>query len=310
MIRRHTLFRVLVLLVVLLLPASFAAAQSADDDGTFVLQVNQPVSVGAGQVIDSVVIFDDTVTIDGRVAESLWVINGDAVVNGEVPGDVVVFSGTLTLGPEATVGNVSLFSSDMTRADGAMITGDLHDGATTQMLTGAMAFFSVAFWIGTAIVTVLVGLAFVALAGRLLARSTETIMERPLESGVTGFATWVVLPILAIVAFVSLIGIPVGLAIVLVVIPLLALLGYIVAAFFVGTWLAALAKIEAGRYLVVVAGVIALQLLGLVPWLGGLVVFVATMLGTGALLYRLWHDRRDPAPARTSVAPMEGHAHA
>jgi hypothetical protein len=311
MIHHFSLLRVLAFLAFfMLLPASMVAAQDAESNDSFVLQINRPMTVAPDETHEVLMVIDDNVTVDGVVTNALVVVNGDAVVTGEVRGDITVFSGTLTLEQGATVDNVHLFSSKMVRADGAVITGELNDEASFGMVTGVLSFFSVAFWIGTVIMSILIGITFVALAGPFMARATETLLQRPLETGVTGLGTWVVLPIVALAAFVSLIGIPVGLAIVLVVIPLLALLGYLVSAFLVGTWLVAAAKVQAGKYLSVIAGVIALQLLGLVPWIGGLVVFVATLFGTGALVWRLWHDRRQHRPTTAPVAPMGGHAHA
>jgi hypothetical protein len=311
MIRRLTLFRVLALLALfLMVPASMVSAQDAGNDDSFVLQINRPVTVAPDESYEALMVVDDNLTMDGTVTDALIVINGDAVVNGEVAGDIVMVNGTLTLGAGATVENVNLFRSELVRDAAATITGDLNEESSFSPVIFGLSVLSVMFWIGIVIVTMLAGLAFVALAGRFMARATESILQRPLETGVTGLATWVILPILAVVAFVTLIGIPVGLVIVLVVIPLLALVGYLVSAYLVGTWLAAVTKVEAGRYLAVIAGVIVLQLLGLVPWIGGLVVFISTMFGTGAVVYRLWMDRRERRQASTTVAPMGGPAHA
>lgn len=311
MLRRRMLFRVLaVLALLLILPASFVSAQDADNDDSFVLQINREVTVAPDESYEALMVVDDNVTVDGTVTDALIVINGDAVVNGEVAGDIVLINGTLTLGAGATVENVNLFRSELVRDAAATITGDLNEESSFSPVIFGFTVLSVMFWIGIVILAMLAGLAFVAFAGRFMARATESILQRPLETGVTGLATWVILPIIAVVAFVSLIGIPVGLVIALVVIPLLALVGYLVAAYLVGTWLSAVTKIEVGRYLAVIAGVIVLQLLGLVPWIGGLVVFIATLFGTGAVVYRLWMDRQERREASATVAPMGGPAHA
>jgi len=311
MFGRFTKFRILAIFsLFLLFPASMVAAQDAGNDDSFVLQVNRPVTVAPDESYEALMVVDDNVTVEGRVTDALIVINGDAVINGEVTGDIVVANGTLTLGAGATVDNVNLFRADLVRDAGATITGDLNEQDSFSGIAFGLSILSVVFWIGIVIVTMLAGLAFVAFAGRFMARATESILQRPLETGVTGLATWVILPIVAVVAFVSLIGIPVGLANVLVVAPLLALTGYLVAAYLVGTWLAAVTKIDVGRYLAVIAGVIALQLLALVPWIGGLVVFIATLFGTGAVVYRLWMDRRERRESGATVAPMGGPAHA
>lgn len=300
----------LVVLLVFFLPASVAAAQTNDDDDGFVLQVNRPVTVAADEVMSGVVVFSDDAIVDGRVADILWVVDGNATVKGQVGGDVLIVNGTLNLESGATVKNVTLVRSEMTRADGATITGDLNERSEFVSFGWGASIFSFVFWIGTTIVILLAGLAFVALGGRHLTETALTMTAKPVESAVTALVTWIALPILGVLAMITLIGIPLGLVIFLVLMPLLLLMGYIVAGQRLGIWLADRANMQVNRYLPVIVGLLALQIIGLMPVLGGLLIGLAVFVGSGALVYHLYRDRRAHREDAITMEGTERPAHA
>lgn len=314
MIRRYRLPYLLGLFVLLfaLLPASVLAQGATDDDDSFILQVNRPATVATGDMVDVVVVIDDNAVIDGRVIDTLVVVNGTATVNGSVSGDIVVAEGSLVINDGATANNISLFRSDMTRADTATVTGDVNEESSYAGSGWGLTAFSVVFWIGTTIAILLAGFAIMALFGRQLDVAAQTISRRPMESVVSGLVTWVLVPVLAILAFITIVGIPVGIGLLIVVIPLLALGGYMVAAYWLGLRLVAMASLRWGRYLALLTGLVILALVNLLPWFGGVVTFIATLFGTGAIAYELYRSRRrEEPPATAPTEPrMGGQAHA
>src|SRR5690606_42076993 len=108
-------------------------------------------------------------------------------------------------------------------------------------------------------------------------------------------------PALAAVAFLRAGGAPVGLVVGRFASPRRGLLGYVVA----GAWLGGLI-VGRGRdgeapptdrpYRAVLVGVLILQVALIVPFVGGLVLLIATQLGAGALAYRVWRRVRGAAP--------------
>jgi hypothetical protein len=294
--------------MLVLFPASFVAAQDTGDDDSFIFQVNRPVSLAADDRVGSVVIINDDATIDGHVDDALVVVRGTATVNGEVSGDIFVVEGTLNLADGATVDNVTLVRSDLIQAEGATISGNLDEDADYNEIGWGAAIFSIVFWIGMTIAILLASLLVMWLFGRQIRRAAETITTRPLEAGVTGLAACVILPILAIVALVTIIGIPVGLGILLVLIPLIALIGYIVASYWVGEKLGSMMNLRAGPVVLMIIGLVVLQLVGLIPWIGGLLAFLATLMGAGALILYLWRARRGEPPVSTLSGSMGGPA--
>ena len=121
---------------------------------------------------------------------------------------------------------------------------------------------------------------------------------------VAGIVGSVVLPILALVLVLTIVGAPIGLAALFLVLPVLALAAWLVAAIWIGDWLVARTRgaREAGRpYRAAVIGVIVLAIAGLVPF----VTTLATLFGMGALLIGAWHTL-SPEPAAPVMASQAG----
>jgi hypothetical protein len=112
----------------------------------------------------------------------------------------------------------------------------------------------------------------------------------------TGFIVLVCLPVAAIIALVTVIGIPAGL-LALLSWPVLLLLGYVCAGVAVGDM--ALARLQpdraqvlGGRIIAAVLALLALSLISRIPVAGGLISLVAMLAGSGAMLLQLWQGRK------------------
>ena len=101
------------------------------------------------------------------------------------------------------------------------------------------------------------------------------------------------LPLLAVLAMVTVVGAPIGLGALLVVLPALAFLGWIVAAIWVGDWILVRTRgsSEPGQpYAAALVGVVVLAFVGILPFVSG----IATLFGFGALLLMGWRILRPP----------------
>ena len=90
------------------------------------------------------------------------------------------------------------------------------------------------------------------------------------------------LPILAILATVTIVGAPLGLGALFLVLPALAFIGWIVAAIWIGDWILGRSGGQRAErpYAAAVVGVLVLALAGIVPFVSA----IATLFGFGALL--------------------------
>jgi hypothetical protein len=151
--------------------------------------------------------------------------------------------------------------------------------------------FSALLWLSITLLVVVAAVLFAAIGGRQLTGAGNLIRERPLGSAVAALIAGLTLPLLAVLAIVTLIGIPLGITMLVVLLPVMLLLGHIVAGTKLGAVLLDAVKRPTAAehpYLAAALGVLLLQLFTLVPFVGGLVAFLAGLLGTGALvLYAL-----------------------
>jgi hypothetical protein len=120
---------------------------------------------------------------------------------------------------------------------------------------------------------------------------------------VAGIAGTIVLPLLAILLVTTVVGAPIGLALLFLGLPVLAFLAWIVAAIWVGDWIVARNRMAAEPdrpYRAAVVGVLVLAVCGLIPFVSA----IATLFGFGALLLAGWRVLRGepplPGPAATT----------
>ena len=275
----------------------------ASRDGDLQLRVNGPVRVAAGDTASTVWVIHGDATVDGVVRDGLAVFNGNATIAGRVQGSVVVVNGHLDLLPGARIDqDVVLHRSTMTRAAGVTVAGAIH--TRTGFSFGVAGLWLL--WLSFTAVVLVSGLLFAAIAPRLLAETADYFREHPGRSTVGALIAVPSLPTLALLSIVTVIGIPLGLTLLLAVIPALSFLGYLVAGAALGAALSDLFwpnRGWRGRYGTIAGGLLVLQIIGVVPAIGGLVVVAASQVGAGALIARRWSERKSRAAAAVWPTP-------
>jgi hypothetical protein len=295
-------------LLVLLWPGTAAAQTAEDDDEGAVIQINSNVVIGADETIDNLVVISGNAVIDGTVRGTLVVIDGDATISGTVEDDLTVISGDINLMDGANVNNVHSIRGDLTRAPGATVRGDVEESDFSGFWA-ALGIFSIVLWIGMTVALIVAGIVFALIGGRQLKAAANLMTGEAVNAIIGTVFLWIGLPILAVIALITVIGIPLGLGILIFLMPVLGFLGYLVAATRLGSLLTgALKQPEAGRpVLAVVLGVLLLQVILIIPVLGALAVFLAAIWGAGSLAYVAYRvaGGRDITPASTPAAGTE-----
>ena len=218
-----------------------------------------------------------------QTAEAFVVLSGRAdVPQGQQVGDLVVFHGSSTV--DGTVdGSLTAFDAPVTIS--GRVNGDVVVfNGRVELRSGANV---------TDVVSLVVGLVLVWLAGRGAAWTLEagrTSIGPAIGWGLLAFFS---LPILAIIALVTLVGIPLGLG-VLAALGLIYALGYGATAWIVGR---RILREPTAWVLAFLVGWGILRVLALVPILSGLVWFAAVVVGLGALLVAIWRARTTSRPA-------------
>jgi len=292
--RRSLALAVGVVASLLLLPAGSASAAAAAvpgrGDGLVVLTGD--VVVPVGETVDAVVVFDGTVQVAGRVSEAVVVLNGPTVISGSVGGDVVVLSGRLTLTDGAFVGG-DVYAQRRSIESGATVQGVVRSPASVDWALGwASAITMLAVWFAIAISVLVLGLVLIGLAPKAADATYEAARTAIGPSIGWGLLVVIGLPIIGAVATGTLIGLPLGIAL-LFGLALIFAIGQTTGAWFLGRRLVR----GPSRAVSFLLGWAIVSVLGLVPGLGGVLWFAATVVGLGAISVAVWRVRRASAEA-------------
>ena len=294
----------------LLLVSGRALAQENPDDVS--VRVNGTVDLAAGESVDTLVAVTSEARVAGTVRDTLVIVNQTATVSGDVGREAIVINGTLRLEPTARIaGDVVLINSQLRQADGATITGrvvERRGAAIGGEFSRVTAAISVIAWLGMTLLFVVVALAWAAVGGRQLAASAGLLGARPGLAGGVAVIVWILVPLIAVVAFVTVIGIPIGVTLLVIVVPLLWGLGYVTTGTRLGFFLADLRRATpdlSHPYLEAGLGVVLFQLIGLIPIVGGIVIVLAGLFGAGAIVVHAWRriGTRRPHPDMPLLDP-------
>jgi hypothetical protein len=259
------------------------------------------LDVPQGKTVDTVFVLRGPVTIDGTTLGSVVAVDGRVTVSGHVGGDLVALNGPVELQSAAQVdGDVSSRLKPQI-ASGATVNGTVH-GINVDFQPAGLFVARVVFWIAASISILAVGLVLLAFAPRAAAAAFDTVRSGLGASIGVGFAVFVGLPVVAVLALATLIGIPLGLGILLALVPIYTI-GYVTSAFLLGRQIL---KPPASAYLAFLLGWVILRALALVPGLGGLLWFLAAVFGLGILAVtarRAGRRSSPPTSADTLTVP-------
>ena len=260
------------LLLCWVLPASAHAASGPEAR----IVVVGPVLVDRGETTKDVYVAHGDVTVRGTVDGDVVVADGDVTVRGHVQGDIVTVAGTATLGRRAVVdGDVSYADKKPLVAAGAQVGGKVKKLKGDEIGTAV----KIGIWVAFTVSALVLGLLLLLLFPRAADAVGRTFRARTGMSALVGVLAFILIPLIGLGVLFTVVGIPLGVGLLLVWLPLLAV-AYTAGAFGVGR----LVLKKGSRILAFIAGLVILRLLALVPFLGELVWIVATILGLGALL--------------------------
>ena len=277
----------------ILLAATPAMAGGDEHDNDFVV-LKGPANVAEGETVDTVVVFDGSATVAGSVQESVVVFNGPVTISGTVEDDVVSFNGDVTVESGARIGGDLRTRTEPNVEEGATVEGEIRR-SPGQFFSEPFPFFGrLLSWLAVTVSMLLLGLILLGLAPRA-ADAVEAAWRTAVGPSIGwGVLLLIGLPLVAILAFVTLVGIPFGFGLSLALF-LLYSIGYVTASWLLGR---RLIKAPASRFLAFLAGLGILRVVALVPILAGIVGAIAVVVGLGALVVAMWRARTVPAPAR------------
>jgi cytoskeletal protein CcmA (bactofilin family) len=248
---------------------------------------------GVTRVAGADIVFAGT----GRGAAELYA--DTVLISGRIVGDVRIRARDVTLGNSAVIDGNVVFETlnEPTIAVGATVRG-------RQTVTMPMSYqFDRGSTLGAIVAAVLFGVGAGFVLGLLLLITARPFVERaidsmraaPVGSALVGLAVFILVPLVAALIMVTVVGIPIGLLI-LLAFPLMVTIGLVLAAFGLSDRLMnrrRAVRSFGGRVLLLVVGLLILAVIGLVPVLGFVVGVLALLIGLGAL----WRAARNRGPA-------------
>jgi hypothetical protein len=294
--------------VVLAAPADAVTTGSAHDDDSLVV-VTGDVRVDHGSRVDHVILVNGDARISGIADGGVFVVNGNVIVDGRVHGDVTALNGRVTVTADGSVGG-DVVSKDPAHIDvGAHVGGDVARARDRFALGRLGAIGRVFLWITATVSSFLLGAVLLLLAPRG--------MDSVVAAGRTaigpviglGFAVVFGVPIAGILLTVTVLGLPLGIA-VLLGLALFYGIGYAAGALIVGR---VMVRPPRNRWLAFLAGWGVLRVLAIVPVLGVLVLFATAVYGLGSVVVAVHRGQRGrpealggdgAAPVVPAVAPV------
>lgn len=264
----------------------------------------------AAAVARGATLYGGNVTIDGRVDGGLVATAQKVTINAEVRGDVRVVAEQVELGPNARIaGRLDYVSpAELKKAEGATVTGpvrrepdtgvsDGRPGGTHWQWQRSVRPPAWAPGLMSYLALLLVAAVFLLPAPSFGTGASGRIAARPGTAFAAGLAAVFLLPMVAVTLVLTILGIPLALAL-LAVYPVLLLLGFLVGVLFVARTLPPLLRVGAPQGIPAAIGYYALTLLVVllasrIPVLGGLLAGALAVAGVGGVVLEV-HGRLRP----------------
>jgi cytoskeletal protein CcmA (bactofilin family) len=241
--------------------------------------------------------------LQGTVDGYLLAVGRRIYLNGTIGGDAQLVGDDIELGPDARITGSLRYRSphELKRAASALVGGTVEHLPWTgpgKKPAQHLPIAGVLVWsAGLGLLAALLLATMPAFAQGM----SNTIRGRFGWSLLSGFIVLVCMPVAAVIALITVVGIPAGL-LALLAYPVLLLLGYVYAGVALGDF--AMARLQparvqsrGSRITGAVLALLALALLTRIPVVGGLIGLLAMLAGLGALLLQLrqgWKARALP----------------
>ncbi|MBN3927520.1 hypothetical protein [Nostoc sp. NMS4] len=248
-------------------------------NNTNLIRFGGSVTVPENQVVENALAFGGSVTVspNARVLKTAIAFGGDVILKKgvRVEGDAYSFGGKIVQEEGAIVGGERTTFSDRN--------GMMHGSNRVRISFFAQYFFNAIFRISAAVVAAILGLIILHTNPQFLQNLATKLRQHPTLAVLWGMGAIVAIIFFSVFLAITLIGIP--------LIPLLSLtaivtslVGSLGVALFVGQSLVSNGNWSLQQQFLV--GLAILTVLTLIPFFGGLVVFLVNLFGLGVIL--LW----------------------
>ena len=292
----------LILVFIATISLIFAGNALAQTDininNTNLIRFGGSVTVPENQVVENALAFEGSVTVspNARVLDTAIAFGGDVILKKgvRVDGDAYSFGGKIVQEEGAIVSGERTTFSDQH--------GMMHGSNRVRISFFAQYFFNAIFRISAAVVAAILGLIILHTNPQFLPNLATKLRQHPTSAVLWGMGAMVAIIFVSVFLAITLIGIP--------LIPLLSLsafakrrlwrivtslVGSLAVALFVGQRLFSNGNLSLHQQFLV--GLAIVTVLTLIPFFGGLVVFLVNLFGLGVIL--LWQFGREKPQVTT-----------
>lgn len=265
-------------------------------------------------------VFAGSVTVDGTISGNLQASAERITINGQVHGNVRAAADEIILGPGAKIMGTLTYAAakEIRQGEGAVIGGvvtrqdegleertEAEEGVEGVVATVVALVASVMMFV----MTLALGALFLAMAPIFSVEAPDRVRASPGKSFGIGLLALVGVPVLAVLFFVTIIGIPAG-VLLMAAYPLALMLGFVVGTLWLASCVPVVLKKPPPPTVARAIGYFALTLLvvalvGQLPVLGAILVFGILVLGLGAFIVELNQRRKS---TRRTVRVENGRA--
>ena len=256
-------------------------------NNTSLIRFGGSITVPENQVIENAIAFGGSVTVspNAKVVDTAIAFGGDLILKkgAQVKGDAYSFGGKIIQEPGAIVSGEKATFSDSPEERLRQRHGMMHGSDRGRISFFTQYFFSAIFRISATIVATILGLIILQTSPQFLPNLATKLRQHSSLTALWGIGAIVSFIFATVFLAITLIGIP--------LIPLLsltavitALVGSLGVALFVGQWVTR--KRDRSSQQQFLVGLAILTVLTLIPFFGGLAVFLINLFGLGVILLR------------------------
>jgi len=240
----------------------------------------------------------ETIDMEGAIAGSMRAAARRITIAGTIDGKADLLAERIVVGPNAVISGDLIYRSNHPPeiAESATIGGEVRQVEIDMpdlteiglVILGIGILIALAWAVATLVLIVVIQLVFPA----FMADATDRLQDHPWSNLGRGVVLLLVGGALAALFYASILGIPLGGAMT-VAIAFGSLLGLVTVSYCIGLYIRGRFKTSTyvsggGRVGWAVLGAVILGLIGLVPFIGGLIVGLAVAAGVGAAVAELW----------------------
>lgn len=246
-----------------------------------------------GDVEGDILAVGGNIVVNGQVSGSLAITAGGLTINGIIDGDVDAEADKIKFGKNAIVKGDFTYASPDVLFDEQQVTGSIIEKEVEIKTPTLVDRFSWNIFSGLALL--LVGILLVLAVPKLSDGLAGNIKDEFLKSLLYGLITLVVVPVLALLLAITVIGIPLS----IMIIVLYAMTIYL-SKVFVGLFIGRLILKDVHVVWAAILGILIYLVLADLPILGGFVTLLTVLLGLGTIT--VWATAKRPIETKTKKA--------